>query len=318
VSHTSRLSASHRSLRRVSGVLGTLFVALLMAEPASAQTTPKAGATTAPAPKPATPTAAAPAGAPTASPTAATAPTTTTTATTPTDPSATPPEAAPTATDAPPVEGEAVAPQEEATPVEEAPATTPAEATPSEEEEVRDDDAGWLDLHPDEEKEEPTRKMPYYTAMVLAEGTAKYGGYTVAEEGATLEDESVETESLRTGQLGGQVTVGVMPSGSAFAMAGRLRGGSYVGERVPGGYVAAEMLFGANFARNAQGSSFTYLLGGIGVEFLPGDNQDLLSLSATGGTVVNGIDFGAGINIAANDEVAIALIGMHIGWGRLF
>jgi hypothetical protein len=159
--------------------------------------------------------------------------------------------------------------------------------------------------------------MPYYTTMVLAEGTAKYGVYSVAKTG-TFEDQNVEPDSLRTGQLGGQATIGVMPGGSAFTMAGRLRGGSYVGERVPGGYVAAEMLFGANFARNAQGSSFTYLLGGIGVEFLPGENEDMLSLSASGGTVVNGVAFGAGINIGANDEVAIALIGMHIGWGRLF
>lgn len=285
-----------------------------MAGPASAQDNQPEAKAPAPAPKTAT-TSAAP-----AATTTAAAPTTATTTAPPSDASATPAEEAATDAQAPPTEGEAGAePAAEAAPPAleaDTPPPTEAEAA-TDESEVKDDDASWLDLHPDEETAEPVRKMPYYTAMVLAEGTAKYGAYTVARVG-TFEDETVEPDSLRTGQLGGQVTVGIMPNGSAFAMAGRLRGGSYVGERVPGGYVAAEMLFGANFARNAQGSTFTYLLGGFGVEFLPGDNQDLLSLSATGGTVVNGIDFGAGINLAANDEVAIALIGMHIGWGRLF
>lgn len=159
--------------------------------------------------------------------------------------------------------------------------------------------------------------MPRYSAFVLAEATAKYGVYSVAQAG-TFEDEDVETENLRTGQLGGQVAVGVMPGGAAFAMAGRLRGGSYVGQGVPDGFVAAEMMFGANFARNEQGTNFTYVMGGIGVEFLPGENEDLLTLSATGGTVIGGISFGGGVNIAANDQIAMALFGMQIGWGRLF
>lgn len=217
------------------------------------------------------------------------------------------------------VDGEPTAeePPPEADVAEAAPEPTPdpaPETTPPPD--TEDDDRSWDELHPDDQVEKVER-VPRYTAFVLADFTAKYGVYSVVVDG-TFEADDAETNNLRTGQLGGQATVGVMPGGSAFAMAGRLRGGSYVGQGVPGAYVAAEMFFGANFARNEQGSSFAYVMGGIGVEFLPSDNQDMLTLSATGGTVINGIDFGGTINIAANDEVAIALIGMQIGWGRLF
>jgi hypothetical protein len=167
------------------------------------------------------------------------------------------------------------------------------------------------------EKEEPEPK-PHFRTMVLAQATAHYGGMTVANPGTTLEESGSDVMTYRMGHFGAQATLGVMPGGGAFTMAGRLRGGSYVGEDVTQGNVAAEMLFGANFARNARGTEFTYILGGFGVEFLPRDNQDLLTLSIAGGTVVKGVAFGAGFQLGANDQYALALFGMHIGWGQLY
>jgi hypothetical protein len=169
-----------------------------------------------------------------------------------------------------------------------------------------------------EEVDDDDKPMPAFRTLLLVEATAKYGGFTVADPGHSLNDDDPEVENLRAGNLGGQVTLGIMPGGRAFTMGGRLRGGSYVGERITRGNVAAEMVFGANFARSARGNDYTHILGGVGVEFIPGENQDLLTASLSGGAVVNSVAFGAGLNIGANDEYAVFMLGMHIGWGQLF
>ena len=70
-------------------------------------------------------------------------------------------------------------------------------------------------------------------------------------------------ETSRTGNLGGQVTLGIMPGGSAFTMGARLRGGTYLGENSTLGNIGAAMMFGANFARNVKGDEFSYALGGL-------------------------------------------------------
>ena len=101
-------------------------------------------------------------------------------------------------------------------------------------------------------------------------------------------------------------------------LAGRLRAGSYIrtAEAIP--TVGAEVLFGASFLRKPDGKSFSYLLGGMGVEYLPTNNQDLLTLHAVGGSVVRGLHFGGGLHIGGNDEFAVFMFGLHLGWGQLF
>lgn len=167
-------------------------------------------------------------------------------------------------------------------------------------------------------EEKPPKPKPYFRTMLLIEGSARYGVVTIAPPGATLEDDAPDAFESRVGNFGGQVTLGVMPGGNAFTMAGRLRGGSYVSADFTRGNVAADMLFGANFGRSARGNEFTYILGGFGVEFLPGENQDILTLNIGAATVVKGVSFGGGIFLGANDEIAIGTFGMQIGWGQLF
>lgn len=194
-----------------------------------------------------------------------------------------------------------------------------AEKTPEEVSAPSDED-GWMNLEASSAtlEEKPPAPKPYFRTMLLVEGAARYGAVTIAPPGATLEEEDPDAFESRVGNFGGQVTLGVMPGGSAFTMAGRLRAGSYVSSEFTRGNVAAEMLFGANFARNARGNEFTYILGGFGVEFLPGENQDILTLNVGAATVVKGVSFGGGILVGANDEIAIGTIGMQIGWGQLF
>lgn len=201
----------------------------------------------------------------------------------------------------------------------------PAEGTdeptaPTERSASAADEDGWMKLEESAAglQEKPPESRPYFRTMLLVEGTARYGAVTIAPPGASLEDDDPDAFESSVGNLGGQVTLGVMPGGSAFTMAGRLRGGSYISDQFTRGNMSAEMLFGANFGRNARGNEFTHILGGFGVEFLPGENQDLLTLSVGAATVVKGVSFGGGFQVGANDEVAIATLGMQVGWGQLF
>jgi hypothetical protein len=161
----------------------------------------------------------------------------------------------------------------------------------------------------------PAPPKPAFTSLLLIEGTAKYGGLV---EGPDLNDDSAPTTSSRAGQLGVQATLGFMPGGKAFTMGGRLSGGMYLGSDIMSGSIGASVLFGANFARQPDGRTFSYALGGFGLEYIPGVNQDILTLHVSGGTVVRGINFGADIDLGGNDEFARFMFGMHMGWGRLF
>lgn len=161
--------------------------------------------------------------------------------------------------------------------------------------------------------EPPAR--PKFSSMLLIEGLAKYGGLV---EGPDLSDDEAPTTSSRGGHLGAQATLGFMPAGKAFTMAGRLRGGAYLGSNITSGSIGASVLFGANFARQPEGKTFSYALGGFGVEYIAEKNQDILTLHITGGTVVNGLNFGADIDLGGNDEFALFMFGVHMGWGRLF
>jgi hypothetical protein len=153
--------------------------------------------------------------------------------------------------------------------------------------------------------------------MLLVEGVAKYGAITLADP-ASVEQPEVEADTDSAGLFGAQATLGLMPGGSTFMLAGRLRAGSYIrtAEAIP--TVGAEVLFGASFLRKPDGKSFSYLLGGMGVEYLPTNNQDLLTLHAVGGSVVRGLHFGGGLHIGGNDEFAVFMFGLHLGWGQLF
>lgn len=158
---------------------------------------------------------------------------------------------------------------------------------------------------------------PPFTTIVLVEGIAKYGAIALAISDP-LQQSAVESDTDSAGLIGAQATLGLMPGGSTFMLAGRLRVGSYIraGEAIAN--MGAEMLFGANFLRKSDGRSFSYAMAGMGVEYMPSNNQDLLTLHAGGGSVVRGINFGGGLEIGANDEFAVVMFGFHVGWGRLF
>lgn len=160
--------------------------------------------------------------------------------------------------------------------------------------------------------EAPPRR---FSSIALVEGVAHYGGVSRGED---LSDPDAAEETYRAGLVGGQVTLGVMPGGRHFTMAGRIRGGAYLGGGSQLATMGAAMLFGANFLRDETGRSFGYVLGGVGVEFLPGLNQDMLTLHIAGGTIVRGFNFSAGLDLGGNDQIAHAMIGFQIGWGQLF
>lgn len=161
-----------------------------------------------------------------------------------------------------------------------------------------------------ESRSEPGR----YSTLLLVDGVAKYGGFS--EESDPSEGQLPEAR-YRAGYLGTEVTLGVMPGDSAFTMAGRLRGGAYLGSQINSGLIGASLLFGANFAHRSQGRSFSYALGGFGVEFLTDTNQDLLVLHAGGGVVLRGLHLGAALDVGGNDQVGRAMIGIRIGWGKI-
>jgi hypothetical protein len=142
---------------------------------------------------------------------------------------------------------------------------------------------------------------------------AKYGAL-----GDSLNNEDGDWDGHGTGLVGGQVTLGLMPGGKYFTMGARLAGGAFVGGQKSLGTVGATMLFGANFLRSAHGKTYSYALGGAGVEFVPGLNQDMLAFHLTGGTVVNGVSFSAGLDLGTNEEFGFIVFGMQIGWGHLY
>lgn len=181
-----------------------------------------------------------------------------------------------------------------------------------------EDTNGSADAQPTPTVAAPPEKGIDYRVMFLVEGVGKYGAFTRAQPGSSLENAAPEVDGQGAGHAGGQLTMGFMPGGSPFMMAGRLGGGSYLGRGVTRGSVAALLLFGANLNRNERGNEFTHLLGGVGVEYLPGENQDLVTLSASGGIVVQGLALGGQLLLAANDEVAVLMLGMQIGWGQLY
>lgn len=153
-----------------------------------------------------------------------------------------------------------------------------------------------------------------FSSTLLLQGVGRYGWFV---EGENLENENAPTRSYRATMVGAQATFGFMPAGKTFLMAGRLHGGAYFGRTITSGTIGAAVLFGANLARKPDGRTFSYALGGFGVEYIPQKKQDILTLHISGGTVLRGIDFGAHIDLGGNDEFARFMLGMHLGWGRL-
>lgn len=162
--------------------------------------------------------------------------------------------------------------------------------------------------------EEPA--SPYNTLIIL-ESVAKYGLIGRGTDLLESDQDDPFDEKFSVAYLGLQATLGLMPARSAFTLAGRLRGGLYLGHPPAMGSMGAAMLFGANFARNENGRSFSYAMGGLGVEFLPTDSQDMLTVHASGGTVINEFTLGAGVDFGINNEVFIATFGLQVGWARL-
>ena len=160
---------------------------------------------------------------------------------------------------------------------------------------------------------EQKQEKPRFDTLILAEAVAKYGSV-----GDSSDSAREDREAHRAGMFGGQVTLGLMPGGKYFTMAARLSGGAFVGGPSAQGTIGAAMMFGANFLRNEKGDTYSYALGGAGVEFMPGINQDMLALHLAGGTVVKTMSFSAGIDIGGNEEYGFALFGMQLGWGHLY
>jgi hypothetical protein len=153
--------------------------------------------------------------------------------------------------------------------------------------------------------------------MLLVAGSAQYGAITMARLSPD-ENDVIDPDTSGAASFGAQATLGIMPGGSTFTLAGRLRAGSYLrdGKGIP--YMGAQMLFGASFMRREGGRSFSYALGGVGVEYLPSENQDLLTLHVGGGGVFREFNFGGGLDLGANAQFAVVMLGLHVGWGRLF
>lgn len=157
-----------------------------------------------------------------------------------------------------------------------------------------------------------------FKSILLLEAVGRYG---LLGRGSGLLDVDADEaldETFTAGYFGGQATFGLMPSHSAFTLAGRLRGGSYIGGGLAAGSLGAAVLFGANFARNETGDSFSYALGGFGVEFMPAANTDMLTFNASGGTIMNGFNLSAGLDLGINDDLFVAFFGLQLGWGQLF
>ncbi len=160
----------------------------------------------------------------------------------------------------------------------------------------------------------PTKpEKPKFNTLLLAEAIAKYG--TV---GDSLNSEDSDRDGYSAGLFGGQATLGLMPGGKYFTMAARLSGGAFVGGPQVHAIVGAAMMFGANFLRNERGDTYSYALGGAGVQFVPGLNQDMLALHLSGGTVINSLSFSAGVDIGSNEEFGFAIFGLQLGWGHMY
>lgn len=156
-------------------------------------------------------------------------------------------------------------------------------------------------------------EKPTFNTLVLVEAIAKYGSV-----GDSFDDSEVDRDSYGAGLVGGQVTLGILPGGKYFTMAARLSGGAFIGGPSAQSTVGASMMFGANFLRNRDGTSYSYALAGAGVEFLPGVNEDMLAFHMSGGTVVKGISFSGGLDLGGNEKFGFVIFGMQVGWGRLF
>ena len=167
-----------------------------------------------------------------------------------------------------------------------------------------------------DEDEDVERVSPYNT-MVLVEAVAKYGLIGRGTDLLESDQDDPFDEKFSVGYFGAQATLGLMPARSAFTLAGRLRAGAYLGHSPALGSMGAAMLFGANFARKEDGRSFSYAMGGLGVEFLPSGSQDMLTIHASGGTVINEFTLGGGLDFGINNEIFIATFGLQVGWGRL-
>ncbi len=147
--------------------------------------------------------------------------------------------------------------------------------------------------------------------FILLEGTAKYGTlYTERDPNGYQEFDS-------TGQLGGAFTLGMNPGGGGFTIAGRGRGGAYLGNDADLGFVGGSVLFGGVLGADRKSGSFGYVMGGAGVEFIPETPSDGVTFHGMGGAVMRGIAFGGGVDfMLAGDNYSI-VFGLHIGWGHL-
>ena len=210
-------------------------------------------------------------------------------------------------------------PQSPGEPANPTPKLAPAPAAPPSVETANDESGAdkFSDGSENPEADADADEVSPFNTMILVEAVAKYGLIGRGTDLLESDQDDPFDEKFSVGYFGAQATLGLMPARSAFTLAGRLRGGAYLGHSPALASMGAAMLFGANFARKEDGRSFSYAMGGLGVEFLPSGSQDMLTIHASGGTVINEFTLGAGIDFGINNEIFIATFGLQIGWGRL-
>lgn len=160
--------------------------------------------------------------------------------------------------------------------------------------------------------DDPTTSGKPFHFITLIEGSGRYGGVA---EGSGADQPRPITEGTGIASTGGQMTWGIIPV-STFTMAARLRGGVYFGDGPALAYGGAAVLLGSTFRRKSE-ATFSYLLGGLGAEFIPARSEDLLTIHVSGGTVFHSLNVGGDIEMAVSPNKGFFMIGLHLGWGRL-
>lgn len=143
--------------------------------------------------------------------------------------------------------------------------------------------------------------------FVLVDVTGRYGAF----DGRTT-----YVDSSAAGQVGGALTLGIVPGRGGFSMAGRVRGGAYLGEFGSEGYGGIVALLGGIWNKPGE-QDLGYMFGGFGLDIVGVDAAEVLTFHYTGGMTVSGFDLGLGVEFGLGDNYAMALIGLQFGFGRM-
>lgn len=143
--------------------------------------------------------------------------------------------------------------------------------------------------------------------FVLVDVTGRYGAF---------DGRANYVDSASAGQVGGALTLGILPGRGGFSMAGRVRGGAYLGDFGSEGYGGIVALLGGVWHRPGE-KDFGYMFGGFGLDIVGEDAAEVMTFHYMGGMTVSGIDLGLGLEFGLGDNYAMALIGLQFGFGRV-